>query len=120
MFNKIDLNPEFTSKLFSLALPIFFQSLTMSVLSFIDVILVGQLGDSIVAGVGIANQINFIRIIFSFGIALGVGVFSAQYWGAKDINSLHRFQGIGLTLSIIVGIIFLFFSVTNFSSSTPS
>lgn len=69
MFNKIDLNREFTGKLFSLALPIFFQSLIMSGLSFIDVIMVGQLGDSIVAGVGIANQINFIRIIFSFGIA---------------------------------------------------
>ncbi len=110
MFNKIDLNREFTSKLFSLALPIFFQSLIMSSLSFVDVIMVGQLGDSIVAGVGIANQINFIRIIFSFGIACGVAVFSAQYWGAKDISSLHRFQGIGLTLSLIVGLVFLSFS----------
>ena len=110
MFNKIDLNREFTSKLFSLALSIFFQSLAMSVLSFIDVIMVGQLGDSIVAGVGIASQINLIRIIFSFGIALGVGVFSAQYWGAKDINSQYRFQGIGLVLSISIGAIFSFFS----------
>ena len=111
MFNKIDLNHEFTSKLFFLAIPIFIQSLTMSVLSFVDVIMVGQLGDSIVAGVGIANQINYIRIILSFGIACGVGVFSAQYWGARDISNLHRFQGIGLVLSLTVGVIFLVFSV---------
>ena len=110
MLKKVNLNREFTEKLFSLALPIFLQSLTMSVLSFVDVIMVGQLGDATVAGVGIANQINFIRLVFSFGIGLGVGVFSAQYWGAKDTDSLHRFQGIGLILSISIGIIFSFFS----------
>jgi len=83
----------------------------MSVLSFVDVLMVGQLGEAVVAGVGIGNQINFIRIILSFGISLGVGVFAAQYWGPGDIESLHSYQGIGLIVSIIVGILFPVLSI---------
>ncbi|MBN1696951.1 MAG: MATE family efflux transporter [Spirochaetales bacterium] len=111
MVGKIDLNRVFVKKLISLAVPLFLQSVAMSLLSFIDVIMVGQLGDTVVAGVGIGNQINFIRIILTFGTALGVGVFIAQYWGAKDIGRLHRFQGIGLALSLLIGIVFSLFSI---------
>lgn len=111
MLSKIDLNRDFIHKFLSLVIPLFLQSLAMSVLSFVDVIMVGQLGDAVVAGVGIANQLNFIRIVISFGIALGVGVFAAQYWGANDIGSLHRYQGIGLVISLVIGIIFSIFAL---------
>lgn len=106
MFKNIDLNRDFLSKLKRIAIPIFLQSLTMSILSFVDVIMVSQLGETVVAGVSSANQMNLIRIMISFGIATGVGIFAAQYWGSKDVKNIHKFQGIGLCFSIIVGIIF--------------
>jgi putative MATE family efflux protein len=40
-----------------------------------------------------------------------VGVFAAQYWGANDIRSLHRYQGIGVAISLFFGIIFTIISL---------
>lgn len=90
----------------SLAIPIMLQQGLSSVLYLLDNVMVGQLGDTPIAAVGVGNQLTFLLQVFSFGISSGAGIFAAQYWGKKDRAGIRRIEGITLTLSLIVGIVF--------------
>lgn len=70
---------------FKLAWPISLQSILMTMLGMSDIMMVGHLGDAAVASVGLGNRIQFVMLIILSGLATGVGVLSAQYFGAgKD------------------------------------
>ena len=80
----------FIKTLFSIALPIMLQNLLSSSLSFIDTLMIGQLGSNQIAAVGIANQIFFLVNLFIFGIASGASIFFSQYYGAGRHNDLQK------------------------------
>jgi len=90
----------------SLALPIMLQQGLSSVLYLLDNIMVGQLGETAIASVGVANQLTFLMQVFGFGINSGAGIFAAQYWGKNDRDGIHRVEGIALTLSVALGALF--------------
>jgi putative MATE family efflux protein len=106
MFKSFTAHKEFIPKLFTIALPIILQNLLQASLNFVDVFMVGQLGDNAVAGVGIANYIYFLFIMFIFSIASGAAIFTAQYWGKKDIHHIHSSLGIAYVFAGISALIF--------------
>lgn len=65
-----------------LAWPISLQSILVTMLGMSDIMMVGHLGDAAVASVGLGNRIQFVVLIILSGLAAGVGVLSAQYFGA--------------------------------------
>lgn len=73
--------------------------------------MVGQLGSSEIAAVGLSNQVFFIMNLMVFGTVSGGSIFIAQYWGKKDISGIHRTTGIMLR---IAGVISAFFFLTSF------
>lgn len=76
-------NPRSTLKQsFKLAWPISLQSIMLTMLGMSDIMMVGHLGDSAIASVGLGNRIQFVVLIILSGLATGVGVLSAQYFGA--------------------------------------
>jgi putative MATE family efflux protein len=91
---------EFFAVLLKIALPITIQQLALSLLNVIDVLMIGQLGETAVAGVGLANQIFFLLNLLLFGIVSGSAIFTAQFWGRRDLASIRQVMGIGLLLSI--------------------
>lgn len=95
----------------SIALPVAFQQLITAGLNMIDVLMVGQLGETSVAALGLANQIFFLLILFLFGITSGMSIFTAQFWGRRDIEQIHHVLGICLTIAISVGALFSFAAV---------
>ena len=97
---------EFIPKLIAIASPIILQNFFSSSLNFVDVFMVGQLGEKAVAAVGIGNQIFFLFLMFTFSIASGVSIFTAQYWGKKDIKNIHSTMGIGITFTLAVSAFF--------------
>lgn len=97
----------FYKKLLTLGVPILVQNIITSSLNFIDVFMVGQLGETEIAAVGLANQVYFIYIMVVFGISSGTGIFSAQYWGKKNIKSIKSVLGIGYVSCFIVTALFL-------------
>lgn len=97
---------EFIPKLIAIASPIILQNFFSSSLNFVDVFMVGQLGEKEVAAVGIGNQIFFLFLMFTFSIASGVSIFTAQYWGKKDIKNIHSTLGIGITFALAVSAFF--------------
>jgi putative MATE family efflux protein len=106
MHKYLTYDKEFFSTLFTIAWPIALQQFIMSALNFVDVAMIGQLGESSVAGVGLANQISFLFMLTLFGITSGTAIFTAQFWGKKDIASLRKALGISLSLSIPLGLLF--------------
>jgi putative MATE family efflux protein len=96
----------FFRAMLALSLPVAFQQLISAGLNMIDVLMVGQLGESSVAAVGLANQIFFLLILFLFGTTSGMAIFTAQFWGKRDVESIRKVLGICLALAISVAILF--------------
>ena len=92
--------------LLALAVPVAFQQLITAGLNMIDVLMVGQLGVSSVAALGLANQIFFLLILFLFGTTSGMAIFTAQYWGKGETDQIHHVLGICLTISISAAALF--------------
>jgi len=99
--------PEFQSKLWQLALPITFQSLLYSFLGLVDILMVGQLGESEIAAVGLGNKIFFFNLLMMVGISHAGGVLAAQYYGANDLSGLRRSLVVSLLFSIVSVIPFI-------------
>lgn len=96
----------FFRTMLAIALPVSFQQLITAGLNLIDVLMVGQLGETSVAALGLANQIFFLLILFLFGVTSGMSIFTAQFWGKGDIEQIHHVLGICLTIAVSVGALF--------------
>lgn len=105
--NNLINNKEFYSKMIKIALPVMLQNFVASFLNMIDTVMVGKLGETEIAAVGIANQYFFFFNMFMFGMCAGCGVFISQYWGKKDIKNIKRILGIGLISAFIVSSAFM-------------
>ena len=97
---------DFIRSMLALALPVAFQQLITASLNMIDVLMVGQLGETSVAALGLANQIFFLLILFLFGVTSGMSIFTAQYWGKGDVENIRRVLGICLVIAVSVAAIF--------------
>lgn len=99
---------DFFRAMLALAVPVAFQQLISAGLNMMDVLMVGQLGETAVAALGLANQIFFLLILFLFGVTSGMSIFTAQFWGKGDIEQIHHVLGICLMISVSVAALFTF------------
>lgn len=99
---------EFFASLFRLWLPIALQQFVYSLLGLLSVVMIGQLGETSVAAVGLANQILFLFQLLLFGVGSGSAIFVAQFWGKRDLASIHRVLGISLGMGLIGALVFSF------------
>jgi putative MATE family efflux protein len=109
-----------------LAIPIAFQNLLMSSFTLVDTLMVGQLGDVALSGVGMAGQWSWLMNLVLFGLSSGSAVFIAQYWGVGDIKKIHGIYGIMLLHTATVSAVFFLVgligpqSVVRLFNSTPA
>ena len=69
-----------------LAFPMIVQNGITSFVSFLDNIMVGQIGTEPMSGVAIVNQLFFVFNICILGGVSGAGIFSAQFFGKGDFE----------------------------------
>ena len=67
-----------------LALPMILQNAITNLVSFLDNIMVGQLGTEQMSGVAIVNQLIFVYNLAIFDAASAASIFGAQYFGKGD------------------------------------
>ena len=103
-------DPEYFSEVQKIAIPIIIQQFTFAGLNMLGVILVGQKGETSVAAVGFAGQIAFLLNLVHFGIISGAAMFTAQFWGRRDIPNLRRVLGLCLMLATSASLIFFLLS----------
>ena len=108
--NKSNNNNSFYKKYFAIVLPLIAQQFVYISLNFIDNIMVGQLGETSIAGVGFANKLYFIYILVLFGAFGGSTIFMSQYYGKRDMNGLRKIFAIVVGLALFVGILFMILS----------
>ena len=71
-------------RVLTLAIPLIIQNAITSFVSFLDNIMVGQIGTEQMSGVAIVNQLMFVFNICIFGGVSGAGIFGTQYFGKGD------------------------------------
>lgn len=88
-------------------IPMALKELISSLVNLVDTIMVGQLGETAIAAVGIGNQVYFLYTVFLFGISCGAGVFAAQFWGTRDVKGMRRVLGLNLILGLLLSLLFV-------------
>lgn len=81
-------------QMFSLAVPVVLSSFLQRSVGIVDIFLVGGLGASAIAAVGVAQIMVFVVMSVSWGINVGVTVLVSQLWGAdrKDEAGKAAYQ----------------------------
>ena len=74
-------------KLVRIAAPIAIQGIVSATLSMVDNIMVGFLGETELAAVGVGSQLFMVHYLVLFGILSGSATFMAQFYGTKDARS---------------------------------
>ncbi|MCQ2982236.1 MAG: MATE family efflux transporter [Treponemataceae bacterium] len=100
---------DFYKSIIVIALPVILQNLVNSFINILDTVMVGKLGVTSIASVGLGNNIFFFVNIIIFGTVSGAGIFVAQYWGKRELISIRK--SVGISLAISLGISFLFMLV---------
>ena len=75
----------------ALALPMILQNAVTNLVSFLDNIMVGQLGTEQMSGVAIVNQLIFVYNLAIFGVVSAASIFGAQYFG-KGNHKGHMYS----------------------------
>lgn len=104
--NMLD-DKKFIKKAIAIAIPITFQLLLNTTLNFIDILMIGSLGETTIAAVGLANKVFFVFSLLLFGICSGSSILTSQYFGKKDIKSIRRVLGSSLVIGLIGSIFFV-------------
>nr|WP_246434804.1 MATE family efflux transporter [Teredinibacter haidensis] len=89
-----------------MALPVAAQMMLQSFLGMADVLMVGSLGPTALAAVGLAAKLHFLLLVLMAGIGAGCSILVAQYTGAKDFPSCQR--TVALTLMVGTGVMIPF------------
>ena len=114
-FNKKALN----RKLIKIATPIAIQGIVSATLSMVDNIMVGFLGETELAAVGVGSQLFMVHYLVLFGILSGSATFMAQFYGTKDMGNIRKVIGFDFTLLAVLGAV-LFILVNCFTDSILS
>lgn len=93
-------------KILIIAFPIIIQGLVSSSFGMVDTLLIGSIGESGIAAVGIANQYLFNFTLIILAIGAGCSMFVARYYGSNDKDNILNITGIVIKASSLVSIIF--------------
>ena len=91
-----------------LATPMIIQNAITNFVSFLDNIMVGQLGQEAISAVATVNQLNFVFSLAVFGAASAGSIYGAQYFGKGDHQGhmyTFRFKLYATLLITMLGIL---------------
>lgn len=110
VLKEIKQDPAFLKRVAVIAIPITLQSLLNTVLNFVDTVMIGRLGETTISAVGLANKVFFVLCLLLFGICSGSGILASQYWGKRDVDSIHKVVGLSMSVALVASFIFTLFS----------
>jgi putative MATE family efflux protein len=90
--------------IFKVALPVGLEAVFQASFSLINQIIVGSLGASAVAAVGLSNNLSLILTLLYAAIGTGSGAFIAQAYGRRDMHEVSKIAAIGQIAAVTLGI----------------
>ena len=103
---------EVNRKLVRIASPIAVQGVVTATLTMVDNLMVGMLGETELAAVGVAGQIFMVHYLILFGFVSGTATFMAQFYGTRDMANIRKVIGFAMSVMAALGIVF--FLLANF------
>ena len=94
----------------AIAIPVMIQNGITQFVNLLDNIMVGRIGTEQMSGAAIVNQLIFIYNLCILGGLAGPGIFTAQYYGHKNLEGVRQTARFKLWLGIILtaGTVLLF------------
>jgi MATE family multidrug resistance protein len=92
-------------ELLRLAWPITVSTISYSVMTLVDTVLVGRLGAAKLAGVGLGGTAAFALLCFSFGLLRGVKTLVAQAVGAQRNDEIGSYLGAALAWTALTAVV---------------
>jgi putative MATE family efflux protein len=96
----------FYEEILIIGFPVALQNLLTTSASMVDTIMIGTLGETAVAAVGICSLFSMLLFAAYFGFCNGGMIFFAQYWGAGDERGICRSYGLTLVTMMMIGLLF--------------
>lgn len=97
----------FREEFVKIALPVALQGLLHSSFSMVDQIMVGQLGEVSIAGIGLAGKFSSLYSVLLSAIAAVAGIMIAQYIGKQDEREVGRSLYLNLGIGLLLAVVFL-------------
>jgi len=91
-------------RIFAISIPIIGGMLSQSIINLVDAAMVGRLGDTALAGVGIGSYATFITVSVVMGLSAGVQAMVARRQGAGKLNEITEPLIAGLQLAALIGL----------------
>lgn len=79
----------FYKMVFAIVLPIIIQNTVSNFVNLLDNVMVGRIGTEQMSGVSVANQLLLVFNLCIFGGLSGAGIFTAQFFGARDTEGVR-------------------------------
>lgn len=100
------------------AFPIILGNIFQQVYSVVDSIIVGRFVNyQALAGVGITNGLTFFIFGFVIGITSGLGIMTAQFFGAKNNQRVRQSLGTGLIICVGMSVVLTIFALASIRPS---
>lgn len=96
------IEPVRLSRILGIGIPIIGGMLSQSLINLIDAAMVGRLGETALAGVGVGGYATFITVSMVMGLSAGVQALVARRHGAGDAGLREPLYA-GLLLAVLVG-----------------
>lgn len=90
----------------ALVLPMALQNLINVGIQSSDVIMLGRVSQTALSGVSLAGQVQFVLMLFLFGLSSGASVLTAQYWGKGDLRAIEKILSIALRIAFLAALSF--------------
>lgn len=88
------------------ALPIILGNVFQQIYSVVDSVIVGRfVSYQALAGVGITNGLTFFVFGFVIGITSGLGIKTAQFFGAKEYDKMRQSLGTGFIICAVLSVL---------------
>lgn len=105
--NQLDIQwGSFYKSVFALVIPMALQNLINVGVTAADVIMLGKVGEKALSGASLAGQVQYVMVLFLFGLTSGATVLTAQYWGKGDRKTIEKILGLGAKSAVIVTAVF--------------
>lgn len=96
----------FFKNMWSIALPVTLQALLQSSFSMIDQVMIGQLGEVSIAGIGLGGKFASMYSVVLGAIAAAAGIMIAQYVGQENDRQLQKGFSVNLLAAVLLAAVF--------------
>ena len=98
---------QFFKTVCGIAIPVTFQSMLQSSFSVIDQIMIGQLGSTGVAAVGLAGKFSSVFSVVVSAVGAVAGIMISQYMGQQNQREEKRSFSVNLWISVCIAMLFM-------------